>query len=313
MCRRAPADAVLSPARCSGTKLLVINVHLFWDPEFALVKSLQAAMVLKWVKELRKSIAKSDAKGAAPATGTGTGAGGDASGGELRRRKGKGAAKGGAGAGGGATHAEAASGVATVVLGDFNSMPEGEYQPASGAYLVMTRAEGLPHTHSEHPRSRHSGGMALRQAPLAGLQPPLASCYRTAHGEEPAFTNFKSDFHGCLDYIFVSDELVRSRWLLVRLPPCTRECSLSSRAFVALLRARWHVCCCSKWRRCWICRTRPTSVASAPSPRWSTRATTCPSPPGCAGSEAPGARASRVCVVRPSAAGPFALHTQHHR
>lgn len=90
-------------------------------------------------------------------------------------------------------------------------MPPGQTL-TSGAYQVLSTAEGIDSSHRDHPsrrpRPRDAGRGASQLAALRLTRGPLAleSAAVAAWGREPAVTNKTGSFAGTLDYVWLSQQ-----------------------------------------------------------------------------------------------------------
>ncbi|CAH7686137.1 Endonuclease/exonuclease/phosphatase [Phakopsora pachyrhizi] len=162
--------------RQSGTRHIVANVHIHWDPEFRDVKLVQVAMLMDQIEQIANRFAKLPKRTnllTSSSSSTTTG-------------------------GGGATSQRATapsytdgSKIPTIVCGDFNSIP------SSGVYDYLSRGN-LEGKHEDF--NSHHYGPYTDNGVKHRLQ--LKSAY--SHLGELPFTNYTPGFKGVIDYIWYS-------------------------------------------------------------------------------------------------------------
>lgn len=177
--------------------LLVVNTHLFWDPQYADVKLWQAAVLVRQVEAARMS---EGARVAAAAVAAGGGSGNS-------------------------TPSGGAKPVPLLLCGDLNSEPSSAvYKLLAGNTLTPGGAvvRGAGGSAGAGARSElgelppdPSGVLAALAAPGGGRSRlahgiPLASLHTLVTGAEPPFTNLTRDYVGTLDYVWASTDSVRA-------------------------------------------------------------------------------------------------------
>lgn len=171
--------------RVTGSRLIVVNTHIFWNPAFADVKIVQVAIMMEHVARLAEGYAKwppcKDKELYKYATG-------EPDGEETKPN---------------APSQSYASGqdIPMVVCGDYNSEPD------SGVYDLMTNGS-LPNTH------RDLAGRNYGNFTRDGVHHPfhLKSSYGAVN--ELDFTNHTALYTGVLEYIWYSTNNLVPRGLL---------------------------------------------------------------------------------------------------
>ncbi|KAL6303570.1 Endonuclease/exonuclease/phosphatase [Sparassis latifolia] len=167
------AVVCLMENKMSGTRLIVANAHIHWDPQYRDVKLVQVALLLEEVEKMANSFAKYPPRLPTPASVTSPVNGENNASSRPPPVYSDG------------------SKIPLIVCGDFNSVP------SSGVYDLLSTGS-VPPTHPDfmsHLYGRYtSEGIKHRLG--------LKSAYATA-GELP-MTNFTPSFHGVIDYIWYS-------------------------------------------------------------------------------------------------------------
>ncbi|GJE92741.1 glucose-repressible alcohol dehydrogenase transcriptional effector [Phanerochaete sordida] len=156
----------------SGTRFIVANAHLHWDPQFRDVKLVQAALLMDEVDKIANNFAKYPPRPPAPASPTDGSSDNNAS---SRPPP---------------SYSDGAK-IPTIVCGDFNSVPDsGVYEFLSSGSLPSDHPDWMSYTYGKYTQDglRHKFG--------------LKSAY-AAIGELP-MTNFTSTFKEPIDYIWYS-------------------------------------------------------------------------------------------------------------
>lgn len=185
------AVATFLENRMTGSRLIVANAHIFWDPEFADVKLVQVAILMEQLSRFAEKWSKYP-----PCTNKAVPRQADSTGnGDLRTDEGPPMELG--------PSLEYASGphIPLLICGDFNSAA------GTGVYDLITNGN-LPGTHAD--LANRGYGTFTRD----GMAHPfkLKSAYNGT--EELSFTNYVPNFSGVLDYIWYSTNTLQVRGLL---------------------------------------------------------------------------------------------------
>ena len=198
MLRDDVAVVIFLENRQTGTRLIVSNVHVFWDPRFKDVKVVQAAVLLEQIGKLADRWAKRP-----PCTAnekkTFRFEDNDAIDGQVEPEESPQEP---------APSQEYASGtdIPLLVCGDYNSLPD------SGVYEFITQGS-LSHLHSDLEHRKY--GNFTRD----GLTHPFSLRSSYSHIGELKFTNYTPGFVGVLDYVFYSMNSVSLLGLLGNVDP----------------------------------------------------------------------------------------------
>ncbi|KIY53469.1 hypothetical protein FISHEDRAFT_33376 [Fistulina hepatica ATCC 64428] len=154
--------------RATGTRIVLANAHIHWDPTYRDVKLVQVALLVDEIDKIREGFAKypprlEDAIG------------------QARRR------------GSAPTYTNGAS-IPLIICGDFNSVPSsGVYEFLSTGTLPANHADFMDHVYGRYTKEglRHRLGLcsAYDMGAAAGLLP---------------LTNYTPSFQGVIDYIWYS-------------------------------------------------------------------------------------------------------------
>ncbi|KAL2380302.1 Glucose-repressible alcohol dehydrogenase transcriptional effector [Blastomyces dermatitidis] len=176
--------------RLSGERLIVVNVHLYWDPAYKDVKLIQAAILMEEVTQLAEKYSKIPActdKTAFRFSEPENSADGDGTATPVEP----------------APSVEYSSGsqIPLIICGDFNSYP------GSAVYELMSRG----HLIEDHPdlEKRLYGNLSRR-----GMSYPFN--LKSAYGAigELDFTNYTPDFADVIDYIWYTSNALQVTGLL---------------------------------------------------------------------------------------------------
>jgi CCR4-NOT transcription complex subunit 6 len=159
----------------TGSRLIVVNTHLHWDPQFCDVKLVQTALMIEEVEKAANNFAKYPPRPPAPTNGTtnGTTTGDN----NVSSRP--------------PPFYSDGTKIPLVITGDYNSIQN------SGVYEFLSQGS-VPADH--HDFMSHLYGKYTSEGLRHKLS--LKSAYTTV-GEIP-FTNFTPGFKGVLDYIWFS-------------------------------------------------------------------------------------------------------------
>ena len=159
----------------SGSRVIVANTHLHWDPQYCDVKLVQVALLMEEVEKMANNFAKYPPRPPKPSTG---------SAGELTSGENNASSR------PPPTYSDGTK-IPTIVCGDFNSIP------SSGVCEFMTSGSVPP----DHPDfMSHLYGKYTSEGPRHHMG--LKSAYGVI-GELP-MTNFTSNFQEVIDYIWYS-------------------------------------------------------------------------------------------------------------
>ncbi|KAI0081942.1 hypothetical protein K474DRAFT_1655835 [Panus rudis PR-1116 ss-1] len=161
----------------TGSRVIVANTHVHWDPQFSDVKLVQAALLVEEVEKVASNFAKYPPRpmpnNSAASTPNGTSAG--EKNGSSRPPP---------------IYSDGSK-IPVIVCGDFNSIPEsGLYEFMSTGYIPPNHPEWMSHLYGKYT----SEGLRHRLG--------LKSAYSVA-GED-ALTNYTPGFKGQIDYIWFS-------------------------------------------------------------------------------------------------------------
>lgn len=161
----------------TGTRLIVVNAHLHWDPQFRDVKLVQAALMIEETEKAANNFAKYPPRPPAPASTNGTANGTSTSDNNASSRPPP-------------TYSDGTK-IPVIVCGDYNSInPSGVYEFLSQGTVPADHPDFMSHVYGKYT----SEGLRHKLN--------LKSAYSTV-GEIP-FTNFTPGFQGVLDYIWFS-------------------------------------------------------------------------------------------------------------
>ncbi|KAG9050742.1 Glucose-repressible alcohol dehydrogenase transcriptional effector [Tulasnella sp. UAMH 9824] len=200
------AIIALMENRATGSRLIVVNVHVHWDPEFRDVKLIQVAIMMEELEKIGKRFAALSPRlldgqhgptGAANGRANGTngtnGVNGNHSASSTPEptepaqplRK--------------APSYEDGSRIPTIICGDFNSIPQ------SGVYEFLVNGT-LPPNHEDFMTHKY-GKYTDELSDKGGLRHHLSlkSAYNTALGNELPITNYTPSFKGVIDYIWFTN------------------------------------------------------------------------------------------------------------
>jgi len=186
MTRDDIASVTFLENRATGSRIIVVNTHVFWNPEFADVKIVQIAILLDNVARLAETYAKWPAcKDKDPFKY----ANGDADGAEVVKQPAP------------SMQYNASTDIPLLMCGDLNSTP------GSGPYELLSHAS-LPSTHPD--LTGRSYGSFTRD----GMRHPFS--LKSAYGNigELEFTNYTATWQGVVDYIWYSTNSLQNTGLL---------------------------------------------------------------------------------------------------
>lgn len=158
----------------TGSRIIVCNAHIHWDPLYSDVKIVQAALLMEEIEKLANNFAKYPPRPPAPNADGANGTTGD----NASSRPPP-------------TYSDGSK-IPLIVCGDFNSIPDsGVYDFLSNGNLSPDHPDFLSHLYGKYTSEgpRHKFG--------------LKSAYTTA-GEPSSMTNFTPTFQGIIDYIWYS-------------------------------------------------------------------------------------------------------------
>eukprot|EP01023_Acetabularia_acetabulum_P018300 TRINITY_DN19246_c0_g1_i1.p2 TRINITY_DN19246_c0_g1~~TRINITY_DN19246_c0_g1_i1.p2 ORF type:complete len:279 (-),score=41.61 TRINITY_DN19246_c0_g1_i1:238-1074(-) len=151
----------------SATPILVVSVHLFWNPAWPDIKLGQAALLCQRMRAFVREAGYSGSDvSKVPCV-----VGGDFN--SLHKK---------------------------ISTDEYDEIPANKDYLVSGVYNLMSKGQ-LNSEHHDHPLPRRRTEEKL-VFDTAGFN--FDSVYQKIDGEEPPHTNKTSDFQGCLDYVFVS-------------------------------------------------------------------------------------------------------------
>ena len=176
--------------RATGVRLMVVNTHLFWDPVYADVKTVQAAILVEQVTKLSERYTKWP-----PCTDKEVYrfANGDKDGEEDSHEPTAPAAP--------SVEYSSGSQIPMVLCGDYNSTP------GSPIYQLLTRGS-LPSSHIEF--GNRSYGSFTRD----GVSHPFSLKSSYSSIGELSFTNYTPNYVASIDYIFYSTNTLQVTALL---------------------------------------------------------------------------------------------------
>jgi len=161
----------------TGTRIIVSNTHLHWDPQFCDVKLVQTALLIEEIEKIANNFAKYPPRLPAPTSTNGTTNGTSTSDNNASSRPPP-------------TYSDGTK-IPIIFCGDFNSdQKSGVYDFLSSGSIPSDHPDFVSHLYGKYTSEglRHKLG--------------LKSAYSTV-GEIP-FTNFTPGFQGVLDYIWFS-------------------------------------------------------------------------------------------------------------
>ena len=159
----------------TGTRLVVVNTHIHWDPAFRDVKLVQTALLVEEVEKIANSFAKYPPRLVSSNNGTINGTSAEEKNASSRPPP---------------IYTDGSK-IPLVIAGDFNSIPDsGVYEFLSNGSVPPNHQDFMSHVYGKYTSEglRHKLG--------------LKSAYSVI-GELP-MTNFVPSFHGVLDYIWYS-------------------------------------------------------------------------------------------------------------
>ncbi|EFI28250.1 glucose-repressible alcohol dehydrogenase transcriptional effector [Coprinopsis cinerea okayama7 len=161
--------------KVTGTRILIANVHVHWDPAYSDVKLVQVALLVDEVEKSANQLAKYPPRPPKSAT---PGAG-DSEPGKPERNP---------------PHYTDGTKVPLIIAGDFNSTPDSSvYEFLSTGSLPPNHADFLSHKYGRYTSDGMKHRLNLRSAYAS---PSLAA--------EQHLTNYTPSFQGELDYIWYS-------------------------------------------------------------------------------------------------------------
>jgi CCR4-NOT transcription complex subunit 6 len=197
MLRDDIAVVLFLESRQTGARLIVSNVHVFWDPRFKDVKVVQAAVLLEQLSKLADKWAErapcSEKEKAAYKFENGD----DMEGGDQEDVVQEFVPS---------IDYPNGSSIPLLVCGDFNSLP------SSGVYELISQGS-LSHMHDDLDNRKY--GNFTRD----GMTHPFSLKSSYSHIGEPKFTNYTPGFVGVLDYIFYSANSLSVLGLLGNVDP----------------------------------------------------------------------------------------------
>lgn len=159
----------------TGTRLVISNVHIHWDPAYSDVKLVQVALLLDEVEKHASRFAKyppRPPKSAVP--------GADGADSSKTERP--------------PPHYSDGTKIPVVVCGDFNSIPDSSvYEFLATGNLAANHADFLSHKYGKYTSEGLKHRLNLRSAYAA-----------LGAGEETHLTNYTPGFQGELDYVWYS-------------------------------------------------------------------------------------------------------------
>lgn len=161
----------------TGTRFVIANTHMLWDPQYRDVKLVQIALLMDEVEKVANNFARYPPRPPAPPSPTDTANGSSAGDNNASSRPPP-------------VYTDGAK-IPTIVAGDFNSTPDsGVYEFLSTGTLPPDHQDWMSYTYGKYTQDglRHKFG--------------LKSAY-SALGELP-MTNYTPTFRGPLDYIWYS-------------------------------------------------------------------------------------------------------------
>ncbi len=156
----------------TGTRLVVVNAHIHWDPQYRDVKLVQVALLIEEVEKIANSFAKYPPRlPVQPSAANGTTATSE----KLRPPP---------------TYSDGTK-IPMIICGDFNSVPQsGVYELLSTGTVPPNHPDFMSHLYGKYT----SEGLRHRLG--------LKSAYSVA-GETP-MTNYTPSYQGAIDYIWFS-------------------------------------------------------------------------------------------------------------
>lgn len=179
----------------TGTRFIIVNTHIHWDPAYRDVKLVQVALLLDEVEKIANGFARYPPRppGSTPSSGEGEeGEGGDSASNEPRLPPPP-----------PPVYSDGTK-IPLIICGDFNSVPlSGVYDFLSCGTLSATHPDFMSHTYGKYT----SDGLRHRLG--------LKSAYATTpanpgNGTEELLpmTNYTPSFQGVIDYIWYSTQNV---------------------------------------------------------------------------------------------------------
>lgn len=194
----APTRKSATGASVKRDRLIVVNTHIHWDPDYADVKLMQTQLLIEKLEDvlISQHSRMLQERGESSATGQ-----------RSNSTRGRGGYAGGNNGHSGSGH-HAASVIAAmqeipvIVTGDFNSVPgSGVYKLLSDRGVDGNHEDFLNNNYGKYSQQglRHNVGLKSSYGEVAG---------------EPAFTNYTGDFVGVLDYVWYSPQTLRVERIL---------------------------------------------------------------------------------------------------
>ncbi|KAK0543371.1 Glucose-repressible alcohol dehydrogenase transcriptional effector, partial [Tilletia horrida] len=170
--------------KASGARLIVTNVHIYWDPEFRDVKLVQVAMLTEELEKIAGNFAKLPPKLSSMLA-------------EPYRKRGPPAYRDG-------------TCIPTIICGDFNSVPDtGVYQFLRQGSVAGNHEDFMSHVYGRYTSSGLEHKLSLRSA-YEGI------------GELP-FTNYTPNYKGVIDYVWYNTNALAVSGLLGDVDPAYRD------------------------------------------------------------------------------------------
>ncbi|KAF9258723.1 hypothetical protein L218DRAFT_934513 [Marasmius fiardii PR-910] len=205
------ATVCLMESRETGTRVLVANIHVHWDPRFRDVKLVQVALLLDELEGLAEDLARLPVR----LTNEEPLEEGDSS--DMKPRKPRTAPP---------TYTSPSQ-IPIIIAGDFNSVPSsGVYEFLSSGQLAKDHPDFMGHMYGRYTSEglKHSFGLRSAYNVVPGLyQPPTPPEVKltpnghprptkdtsgvggnAGHGELLTMTNYTPSFQGVIDYIWYS-------------------------------------------------------------------------------------------------------------
>ncbi|GAM83270.1 hypothetical protein ANO11243_012560 [Dothideomycetidae sp. 11243] len=172
--------------RATGSRLIVVNTHCFWNPEFADVKVVQIAILMEYLSRLTETYAKwppcKDKEVFKFANG-------DSEGTEVAKEPAP------------SMHYASRTDIPMILCGDLNSTP------GSGPYDLIAHGS-LSSAHQD--LAGRSYGSFTRE----GMHHPFSLKSSYSHIGEMEFTNYTASWQGVVDYIWFSTGSLQNTGLL---------------------------------------------------------------------------------------------------
>ncbi|KAG8906707.1 Glucose-repressible alcohol dehydrogenase transcriptional effector [Tulasnella sp. 403] len=193
--------------RATGSRLIIANVHVHWDPEFRDVKLVQVAIMMEELEKIAKGFALlpprlldgshgptgyTNGRTNGTANGSTNGTNSSSSSPEPSTDGTNPVPK--------APHYDDPTRIPTIVCGDFNSVPNsGVYEFLSNGALSPNHVDFMTHKYGKYTDEVASGGGMRHNY-------SLKSAYSTAlGGSELPITNYTPSFKGVIDYIWYTN------------------------------------------------------------------------------------------------------------